>query len=165
MTSQPEPAEPEPVEPEPLDGIVEVDETYVGGKRTGVVQGFRDNKTMVVGAKSRKGTVNMRVAEHADRKTLHGFIHDVTAEDAETSEFKPDNNKSGDKQSVDSADEPNVKQSSWVEGKKIGFNPELLGMFNAVKDNLEKLIEREKRKLSEYTKVKDRFDKIGKSKP
>src|SRR2546427_4080391 len=39
--------------PIPLDGIVEVDETYVGGKRRHMGRGYRGNKTMVLGAAQR----------------------------------------------------------------------------------------------------------------
>jgi transposase-like protein len=70
-------------EPELLDGIVEVDETYVGGKVHGKGRHYTGNKTMVVGAKERDGSVNMRIAKTADRKTLHGFIHAVVSDDAE----------------------------------------------------------------------------------
>ena len=83
-----------------------------------------------------------------------------------TSEFGSDKEKPDSEQSVNGVDEPDIKQvPSWVQGKKIGFNSELLGMFNVVKNNLEQLIEQEKRKLSDYTKVRDRFEKIGKPKP
>src|SRR6267378_2373933 len=35
-----------------LDGVVEVDETYIGGRVRGKGRGYVDNKTIVVGAKS-----------------------------------------------------------------------------------------------------------------
>lgn len=57
-----------------LSGIVEVDETYVGGKVRGKGRGYRDNKTMVVGAIQRGGNVRLKVEQRADRKTLHAFI-------------------------------------------------------------------------------------------
>ena len=38
-----------------LSGIVEVDETYVGGKKRGSGRGYRGNKTMVLGAIERGG--------------------------------------------------------------------------------------------------------------
>jgi len=66
-----------------LRGIVEVDETYVGGKRRGVGRGNRDNKTMVVGAIQRGGSVRLKVEKRNDRKTLHTFIKAVVADDAE----------------------------------------------------------------------------------
>src|SRR5437867_1302426 len=47
----------------PLTGTVEVDETYVGGKRRGVGRGNRDNETMVLAAIQRgtNGHVRLRV--------------------------------------------------------------------------------------------------------
>lgn len=71
------------VQPALLDGTVEVDETYVGGKVRGKGRHYVGNKTLVVGAKQRGGMVNLEVAEHADRTTLHGFIKSVVADEAE----------------------------------------------------------------------------------
>jgi transposase-like protein len=64
--------------PIPLDGIVEVDETYVGGKRRHVGRGYRGNKTMVLGAAQRGGPIRLKIEKHADQKTLHGFIRSAT---------------------------------------------------------------------------------------
>ena len=63
-----------------LKGIVEVDETYIGGKRRHVGSGNLDNKTMVLGAVERGGAIRLRV-EHrkkASRKVLHAFIKETT---------------------------------------------------------------------------------------
>jgi len=57
-----------------LDGTVEVDETYVGGKKRGVGSGSKKGKTLVVGAIERDGDIRLQVIAHADRKTLHDFI-------------------------------------------------------------------------------------------
>lgn len=70
-------------QPEPLTGTVEVDETWVGGKRRGVGRGYKGNKTIVIGAIERGGQVRAQVIESVDRKTLHRFIHSTTAADAE----------------------------------------------------------------------------------
>ncbi len=65
-----------------LDGIVEVDETCVGGKRRGIGRGnYRLYKTTVIGAAQRKGKVRLKVIPRTDRKTLHAFIHSVTKPD------------------------------------------------------------------------------------
>jgi len=67
----------------PLSGVVEVDETYVGGKVSGRGRGYRGNKTMVLGAVSRSGEIRLKVEKRADRKTLHSFIKEHVADDAE----------------------------------------------------------------------------------
>ncbi len=69
------------VNPTPLKGTVEVDETYVGGKRRHVGRGYRGNKTCVIGALERKGPVRMEVLKWVDREQLHKFIHKTTAPD------------------------------------------------------------------------------------
>jgi transposase-like protein len=56
-----------------LGGTVEVDETYVGGKRRA---GEPDNKIMVLGAVERGGRIRLRVEKRADRKTLRKFVDD-----------------------------------------------------------------------------------------
>lgn len=68
--------------PVPLRGIVEVDETWVGGKARGKGRGYRGNKSMVVGAVERDGDVRLRVGIGPDRRTLHGFIGDHVADGA-----------------------------------------------------------------------------------
>lgn len=70
------------IEPETkLGGIVEVDETYVGGKahnlhgkHSGAGGGAR-GKTPVVGAVKRKGNVVARVIERATKETLGKFVN------------------------------------------------------------------------------------------
>ena len=69
--------------PEPLNGIVEVDETFIGGKKRNVGHGYKGNKTAVVGAVERGGDLRMQVISERDRKTLHGFIKNHTAPDTE----------------------------------------------------------------------------------
>ena len=69
--------------PEPLDGIVEVDETFIGGKRQDVGHGYKGNKTAVVGAIERGGSLRMQVVSARDRKTLHNFIRKNTAPNTE----------------------------------------------------------------------------------
>jgi len=74
---------------EPLSGIVEADETFIGGK----AGGFRirqeaalrrmDNKTVVLGAVERGGKLRVRVAPDVGQKTIHGFLRDVIDDKAE----------------------------------------------------------------------------------
>lgn len=66
---------------EPLMGTVEVDETYVGGKTEGEGHGYKGNKALVVGAIERGGNAILDVIEHADKETLHKFIHGHAAPD------------------------------------------------------------------------------------
>jgi transposase-like protein len=64
--------------PRPLTGIVECDETYIGGKnRAGRADGrktWRRNKATVLGALQRGGDVRLRVSRDAEHATLKSFI-------------------------------------------------------------------------------------------
>jgi hypothetical protein len=64
-----------------LVGLVEMDETYYGGKRHGQEHRW-DNKTAVLGAVERKGNAKAVVAD-ADAKNALGFIADSLDPDAE----------------------------------------------------------------------------------
>ena len=74
-----------------LSGIVEVDETWLGGYKRGIGQGpYATKKTAVAGAKSRDGTVRLCMVKDRKRTTLHGFIRQHVSDDAEaiyTDEF------------------------------------------------------------------------------
>ena len=58
----------------PLSGIVEIDETYIGGKARGKGRGYIGNKTMVVGAVERDGEIRLKVRGKANKKTLQAFV-------------------------------------------------------------------------------------------
>jgi ISXO2-like transposase domain/Transposase zinc-ribbon domain len=70
-----------------LMGVVEVDETYVGGRPENRHRSERKRragrrmKVPVVAAISRKGKVVAKVIEHADIPTLDGFVNEVVSED------------------------------------------------------------------------------------
>jgi transposase-like protein len=72
-----------------LSGIVEADETYVGGKLGGfaskkeAARHRRDNKTVVLGAVQRGGQVRLRMAPDASSESVKGFLEDVVADEAE----------------------------------------------------------------------------------
>jgi transposase len=66
-----------------LKGIVEVDETFVGGEMEGKGRGYKGNKTVVVGAMQRGGNICLQVVRGTDREALHGFIRKNTAGDTE----------------------------------------------------------------------------------
>jgi len=67
-----------------LSGTVEVDETYIGGKRQGVGSGNRVDKSMVIAAIERGGNVRIRTAGKMKRnkEVLHGFINQHVSDDA-----------------------------------------------------------------------------------
>lgn len=82
--------------PMPLSGVVEADETWVGGKihakrgaaaetpghGGGKSRDWRANKTMVLGAVERGGQIRLRVAPNNRRATVEAFLADVVADDA-----------------------------------------------------------------------------------
>jgi len=66
-----------------LKGIVEVDETYVGGRFHGRKSGYKRNKACVVGAVERDGEIRLKVIACPSRYWLYKFIHDTTDPAAE----------------------------------------------------------------------------------
>jgi transposase-like protein len=73
------------VNPEPLDGIVEIDETYVGGKERGCGPGRRkdSNKEVVIGIKQRGGELRFFHAEDVKSGTLAKYIKENVSPDVE----------------------------------------------------------------------------------
>jgi len=61
-------------EQEQLEGIIEADETLVGGRAPGKGKGYKGNKTTVLGAIERGGGIRLKVSENRTRRTLHKFI-------------------------------------------------------------------------------------------
>ena len=67
-----------------LDGKLEMDETYVGGKRKGKrFQGRRDHKVCVIGIKQRNGDLRFFKAEDAKSGTLAKYIKENVSQDVE----------------------------------------------------------------------------------
>lgn len=69
-----------------LNGTVECDETYIGGRLRGQGKGignYISNKALVIGIIQRGGKVRLEVIEKRDRKTVHAFIKKHAAPDTE----------------------------------------------------------------------------------
>jgi transposase-like protein len=75
-----------------LSGIIEVDETYIGGKAKNMHKNVRERKitgrgasgkAMVLGAIERGGKIRLKVDKRADRETLHAFIKAMASPQAE----------------------------------------------------------------------------------
>ena len=65
--------------PSLLKGVVEVNETYVGGRKRGIGKGRgRENKSIVLGAIERGGALRLKVAKDNKRRTLHAFGRETT---------------------------------------------------------------------------------------
>lgn len=66
-----------------LVGVIEVDETYVGGKTRGKGRGYKGNKTIIAGAIQRGGHVRLERIPDVKRQTLHDFIARTVKDEAE----------------------------------------------------------------------------------
>lgn len=62
------------VSPAPLTGTIEVDETYVGGRRRVGTGNYKKHKAMVIAALQRGGDIRITTGKTATREALHGFI-------------------------------------------------------------------------------------------
>lgn len=69
---------------EPLSGVVEIDETFVGGKKKGSGQGsYHKHRPVVMGAVSRDGKARFRVVPNRQSKHVLAFVKDTTGKDTE----------------------------------------------------------------------------------
>ena len=65
-----------------LSGIVEIDETWIGGKNIGMGKSNRTlGKEIVIGAVERGGRVRLGVIPNFGKKTMHNWIRRVTADE------------------------------------------------------------------------------------
>ena len=74
----------DPFEGPTLVGVVEVDETLVGGKAKGKGHGYKGNKQWIAGAIQRSGNIRLERIPNIRRKTLHSFIERNVKDEAET---------------------------------------------------------------------------------
>ena len=99
-----------------LSEVVEVDETFVGGKRQNVGHGYKGNKTVVVGAIQRGGKAVLQVVDDRGRQTLHQFIRNATRPDTKaiyTDEWPP---YKGIEDEDTKHETVNHSQEEWVRG-------------------------------------------------
>ena len=100
-----------------LSGVVEIDETFVGGKRRGVGGGGAiRHKAMLVGAKERDGRTAIKRVASGDKKTLREFIKENVADDAEFI-YTDENRAYGNLSDHDTTHERvNHSEREWVRG-------------------------------------------------
>ena len=67
----------------PFTGTVEIDETWHGGEIRGKGQGYVANKTMLMGAVERGGSVTTSTAKTLTRRKLREFLRAYVSDDAE----------------------------------------------------------------------------------
>lgn len=58
-----------------LAGVVECDETWIGGQTQGMGRAYHGNKALVAGAIERGGKAVLKVIEHRDKSTLESFVN------------------------------------------------------------------------------------------
>ena len=73
----------DPFEGPTLLGVVEVDETLIGGKTKGKGRAYKGNKTWVAGAIQRGGRIRLERIPDTKRATLHDFISRTMKDEAE----------------------------------------------------------------------------------
>lgn len=104
---------------EPLTGVVEADETWVGGKRRHVGHGYVENKTQVLGAVQRGGQIRLTVhpkGQKAGADALHGFLTAVVHDGAEAiyTDENPGYIGVGDENTIHAS--VNHRDEEWVRG-------------------------------------------------
>jgi transposase-like protein len=101
-----------------LSGVIEVDETYVGGcNRRGRGKGL-DNKTVVLGAIARGGEVRLKVDKRVTGQILRKFVRETTTKDPNTiytDDFPGYRMLKGDKGTTH--DSVNHSVEEWVRGQ------------------------------------------------
>ena len=126
---------------EQLSGIVEVDETLIGGSVKGMGRAYKGNKTIVVGAIQREGKVRLQTIKAADKKTLHRFIKEHAHDDTEvivTDEwpaYKGIGDRNTKHETVNHSEEEWVRgefHTNTIEGVWSLLNRSIIGAFHKV---------------------------------
>ncbi len=105
--------------PEQLNGTVEIDETFIGGRLHGEGRGtgnYIKNKAIVVGVVQRGGKIRLQKIASRDRKALHRFVKEHCAPETEliiTDEWAP---YEGIADHNTRHETVNHKQKEWVRG-------------------------------------------------
>ncbi len=73
----------DPFEGPTLLGVVEVDETLVGGRTKNKGRAYKGNKTWIAGAVQRGGNIRIERISNVRRQTLHDFIRRTVKDEAE----------------------------------------------------------------------------------
>lgn len=102
-----------------MRGIVEMDETYVGGKKRGDVRQSMDNKTMVLGAIERGGDVRFKVEgrTRASSAILKAFIDEHIARAAAIYTDEHPSYKYLDAEPIDRHESVHHGKEEWVRGE------------------------------------------------
>jgi transposase-like protein len=102
--------------PEPLKGTVEYDETWHGGRRKGMGNGYVGNKTTIMGAIERGGPIRLKVQKRVNKQTASAFLKEHT--DAETERIFTDTHPTYEGVDFGSAQHESVdhKAEEWVRG-------------------------------------------------
>ena len=101
----------------PLSGIVECDETWIGGKARRKGRGYVGNKAMVVGAVQRGGRICLKLRNRNDKKTLHAFVKDHVAPTAAAVYTDEHKGYVGIATPQRPHDSVNHSREEWVRGK------------------------------------------------
>jgi len=134
-----------------LAGIVEVDETWIGGASVGKGRNYMENKSLVVGAVERGGEVRMKHVPSTSKKVLHAFIEDTISDDAEaiyTDEYRGYNDI-GDENTRHETVNHSIKEyargdvhTNSIEGMWSLFKRGVVGSFHHVsKKHLERYLD------------------------
>lgn len=122
-----------------LSGMVEADETYIGGKAKGKGRGYVKNKTPVVSALERGGEVRSEVVDHVTSKIIKKFLSENVDESSNlnTDESQVYTKPGKSMASHDTVNHKNKEYSRYDEmtGRKVTTNS-IEGYFGNTKRSI-----------------------------